>query len=73
MRKRHNPDAVIAMTRDIPRVSLQELFGGLLTAAVKLLGERRLGLEETAAATTALFLDGARLPEPTRAGTDEQS
>src|SRR5881397_92317 len=52
---------------------LQELFGGLLVAAVKLIGERRLGLEETAAATTALFLDGARLPEPTRVGTDEQS
>jgi len=36
------------------------LFGGLIFAAVKIVGERRLGLEETAAATAALFLDGAR-------------
>jgi TetR/AcrR family transcriptional regulator, mexCD-oprJ operon repressor len=47
---------------DLPSEILQRLFGGLLTAAVKLVGERRLGLEETAAATTALFLDGARRP-----------
>jgi AcrR family transcriptional regulator len=47
---------------DLPPELLQELFGGLLTAAIKLVGERRLGLEEAAAATTALFLDGARLP-----------
>jgi TetR/AcrR family transcriptional regulator, mexCD-oprJ operon repressor len=47
---------------DLPPEVLQELFGGLLTAAIKLVGERRLGLEEAAAITTALFLDGARLP-----------
>jgi hypothetical protein len=29
-------------------------------AAVRLVGERQLGLEEAAAATAALFLDGAR-------------
>jgi hypothetical protein len=44
------------------QVTPLELFGGLLATAVKLVGERRLGLEETAATTTALFLDGARLP-----------
>ena len=58
---------------DLPPEVLQELFGGLLTAAIKLVGERRLGLEETAAATTALFLDGARLPQRSGAGTDGQS
>jgi TetR/AcrR family transcriptional regulator, mexCD-oprJ operon repressor len=47
---------------DVPVEVLDKLFGGLLFAAVKLVGERSLGLEETAAATTALFLDGARRP-----------
>ena len=51
---------------DLSSEVLFELFGGLLAAAVKLVGERRLGLEETAAATTALFLDGAR---PSRAAS----
>ena len=46
---------------DLPPEILQELFGGLLIAAIRLVGERRLGLEETAATTAALFLDGARL------------
>jgi AcrR family transcriptional regulator len=45
---------------DLPAELLVKLFGGLLAAAVKLVGSRELGLEETAAATTALFLDGAR-------------
>ena len=45
---------------DVPVEVLLELFGGLLGAAVKLVGERQLGLEEIAATTTALFLDGAR-------------
>src|SRR6266545_5665841 len=54
---------------DLPPEVLQELFGGLITAAIKLIGARRLGLEESAAATTALFLDGAR---PARVGTDGQ-
>jgi TetR/AcrR family transcriptional regulator, mexCD-oprJ operon repressor len=45
---------------DLPGELLQKLFGGLLVAAIKIVGERSLGLEETAAATTALFLDGAR-------------
>jgi AcrR family transcriptional regulator len=44
---------------DLPLEVLPQLFGGLVGSAVKLVGERRLGLEETAAATTALFLDGA--------------
>jgi AcrR family transcriptional regulator len=52
---------------DLAPEILQELFGGLLVAAIKLVGERRLGLEETAAAATALFLEGARRPaEPPR-------
>jgi TetR/AcrR family transcriptional repressor of mexCD-oprJ operon len=45
---------------DVPVDVLLELFGGLLGAAVRLVGERRIGLEEIAATTTALFLDGAR-------------
>ena len=45
---------------DIPAEVLHELFGGLLAAAVKIISRRLLGLEETAAATTALFLEGAR-------------
>jgi TetR/AcrR family transcriptional repressor of mexCD-oprJ operon len=45
---------------DVPVDVLYDLFGGLLGAAVRLVGERRIGLEEIAATTTALFLDGAR-------------
>ena len=45
---------------DLPPEALHKLFGGLIFAAVNIVGERRLGLEETAAATAALFLDGAR-------------
>lgn len=45
---------------DLPVEVLIELFGGLLGAAVKLVGDRQVGLEEIAATTTALFLDGAR-------------
>ncbi len=48
---------------DLPPELLYELFGGLLAAAVKISGRRLLGLEETAAATTALFLEGAH-PRP---------
>ena len=48
------------LRNDIPTEVMHRLFGGLLMAAVKLVGERQLGLEETAAATTKLFLDGAR-------------
>jgi TetR/AcrR family transcriptional regulator, mexCD-oprJ operon repressor len=57
---------------DVAPEVLLELFGGLLAGAVKLVGERQLGLEETAATTTALFLDGARLAQPARVGTDDQ-
>jgi TetR/AcrR family transcriptional regulator, mexCD-oprJ operon repressor len=45
---------------DVPAHVLHKLFGGMIGTAVKLVGERQLGLEETAAATTTLFLDGAR-------------
>jgi AcrR family transcriptional regulator len=45
---------------DLRPETLHKLFGGLIFAAVKMVGERQLGLEETAAATAALFLDGAR-------------
>jgi TetR/AcrR family transcriptional regulator, mexCD-oprJ operon repressor len=47
------------LREDVPVDVILELFGGLLGAAVRLVGERRLGLEEIAATTTALFLDGA--------------
>ena len=36
------------------------LFGGALQAGVRLAGERRLGLEDAAAAVTRAYLDGAR-------------
>jgi AcrR family transcriptional regulator len=52
---------------DLPTEILHRLFGGLLIAATKLVAERRLGIEETAAITTTLFLDGARPPGPARA------
>jgi AcrR family transcriptional regulator len=49
------------LLRDDQPIEVQlRLFGGLLIAAMKLTGEKQLGLEETAAATTAFFLDGAR-------------
>ena len=47
---------------DLPEEAVMALFGGLLHAAVKLAGRRSLGVEETAAAATAIFLDGARKP-----------
>jgi TetR/AcrR family transcriptional repressor of mexCD-oprJ operon len=49
---------------DIPAEVMERLFGGFLGVAVKLVGERQLGLEEAAAATTSLFLDGARPAGP---------
>jgi AcrR family transcriptional regulator len=55
---------------DVPPEVLQMLFGGLLTGAIKLVGERLLGLEETAATTTAVFLDGAR---PARRSTSPRA
>jgi AcrR family transcriptional regulator len=45
---------------DIPLEVLLELFGGVLAAAIGLPGQRRLGLEDTVATATSLFLDGAR-------------
>ena len=48
------------LRNDLPEEALMGLFGGLLHAAVKLAGRRVLGVEETAAAATAIFLDGAR-------------
>jgi AcrR family transcriptional regulator len=47
---------------DWPEEVLLGLFGGVLHSAVKLAGKRVLGFEETAAAATAIFLDGARPP-----------
>jgi hypothetical protein len=41
---------------------LQEFSGGLPISAIRLVGERRLGLEERAAPRTALFLDCSRRP-----------
>jgi hypothetical protein len=52
---------------DLPNEILHRLFGGLLIAATRLVGERRLEVEETAAITTSVFLDGARPVGPGRA------
>jgi AcrR family transcriptional regulator len=51
------------LRNDLPPELLFELFGALLGAAVKISDRRMVGLEETAAATTALFLEGAH-PRP---------
>lgn len=51
-----------ALRDDLPTDVLVRLFGGLLQAGVELTGERRLGLEDAAAAATAVFLEGARPP-----------
>jgi AcrR family transcriptional regulator len=48
------------LRRDLPADVLLELFGGALTAAVKLAQGRQLGLEEASAVTAAVFLNGAR-------------
>lgn len=45
---------------DVPAEWLLDLFVGLLTAGVRLVGDRRAGLEEVAALVTGTFLDGAR-------------
>ncbi|MGA9761378.1 MAG: TetR family transcriptional regulator [Gaiellaceae bacterium] len=49
-----------ALRSDISIEILLELFGGLLASTVKLVGERRIGLEDAAAAVTDMFLQGAR-------------
>lgn len=49
-----------ALRDDLPLEILLELFGGLLATAIKLVGRRRIGLEDASAATTRLFLEGAR-------------
>lgn len=45
---------------DIDPEVLFHLFGGAIQAALKLTGQRQLGVEEASAATAAVFLDGAR-------------
>jgi TetR/AcrR family transcriptional regulator, mexCD-oprJ operon repressor len=45
---------------DVPVQALDKLFGGLIIAAVNMLGEGTLGLEDTTAATARLFLGGAQ-------------
>jgi hypothetical protein len=45
---------------DLPLDIQLELFGGALKAGVTLASERRLGLEDAAAAVTSSYLDGAR-------------
>lgn len=47
-----------ALRRDVPTESLIELFRGCLEAAIRMAEVR--GVEDSAAAVTALFLDGAR-------------
>lgn len=48
------------LRQDIPLDVLLEAFGGALMAAVKLVQQGGLGLEEASAAIAAVFLDGAR-------------
>ena len=45
---------------DLPLDIQLELFGGIVRTGITLAGERRLGLEDAAAAITSTFLDGAR-------------
>jgi AcrR family transcriptional regulator len=45
---------------DLPVEILLELLGGLLTSTIKLVGQRRIGLEDAAAAVTEVFLEGSR-------------
>lgn len=49
-----------ALRNDLAVEILLELFGGLLATAVKLVSQRRVGLEDAAATTTSVFLQGAR-------------
>jgi TetR/AcrR family transcriptional regulator, mexCD-oprJ operon repressor len=49
-----------SLRHDLPVQALDKLFGGLIIAAVKMLGEGSLGLEDTTAATARLFLRGAQ-------------
>jgi AcrR family transcriptional regulator len=46
--------------QDLPADVLLELFGGAVTAAIKLTQRHQLGAEEASAAAAAVFLDGAR-------------
>jgi AcrR family transcriptional regulator len=46
--------------QDISAEVLLELFGGALSAAIKLTQRRQLGVEEASAAAASVFLDGAR-------------
>ena len=45
---------------DVTLEILLELFGGLLASTIKLIGQRRIGLEDAAAAVTDVFLQGSR-------------
>jgi len=45
---------------DVPLEILLELFGGLLASTIKLIGQRRIGLEDAATAVTDVFLQGSR-------------
>lgn len=49
---------------DLPLAWLLELFGGALTAGLRLVSEHRLGLEQASAVATRFFLDGAREARP---------
>jgi len=48
------------LRQDLPAEVLLELFGGTLSAALKLTERGRLGLEDASAAAASVFLDGAR-------------
>lgn len=49
-----------AIRPDLPQEILLELFGGLITTAMRLVRQGRLRIEDAASMATALFLDGAR-------------
>lgn len=49
-----------SVRQDLPLDVLMDLFSGLIKGAVDATASGRRGIEETAAAVTTLFLDGAR-------------
>jgi TetR/AcrR family transcriptional repressor of mexCD-oprJ operon len=51
-----------SVREDLPPDVLMDLFSGLIKGALDSTASGRRGIEETAAAVTTLFLDGARLP-----------
>jgi AcrR family transcriptional regulator len=55
-----------AIRSDLQTDILVDLFGGLVYAAIQIVVEGRLGLEDAATLTATLFLQGAAQPPPPR-------